>query len=62
MSLRQRIRVGEVANILGCSKSTVWAWVRKGHIPEPHRVETRFSFWIRTEIEALVIPAKSANQ
>lgn len=45
-----RIRVKEVARILGCSVSTVWAWVRAGLIPQPTRVGTRFSFWLREEI------------
>lgn len=45
-----RIRVKEVASILGCSVSTVWAWVRAGHVPQPHRVGSRFTFWMREEI------------
>ena len=49
-TLCPRIRVKEVARILGCSVSTVWAWVRAGLIPQPTRVGTRFSFWLREEI------------
>ena len=49
-TLCPRIRVNEVARILGCSVSTVWAWVRAGLIPQPTRVGTRFSFWLREEI------------
>lgn len=45
-----RIRVKEVAHILGCSVSTVWAWARAGLIPQPTRVGSRFSFWLREEI------------
>lgn len=49
-ALCPRIRVKEVAHILGCSISTVWAWVRAGIIPQPTRVGSRFSFWLREEI------------
>lgn len=52
-SLCPRIRVKEVARILGCSVSTVWAWARSGLIPQPTRVGTRFSFWLREEIEKI---------
>lgn len=48
-----RIRVKEVAHILGCSVSTVWAWARTGLIPQPTRVGTRFSFWLREEIQKI---------
>lgn len=48
-----RIRIKEVALILGCSVSTVWAWARAGHIPQPTRVGTRFSFWLREEIQKI---------
>ncbi len=48
-----RIRVKEVAQLLGCSVSTVWSWVRKGYLPPPQRVGRRFSFWLREEIEVL---------
>lgn len=45
-----RIRVKEVARILGCSVSTVWAWSKAGLIPRPTRVGNRFTFWLRDEI------------
>lgn len=49
----QRIRVKTVARILGCSVSTVWAWVKKGYLPPPRKVGTRFSYWLKSEIEAI---------
>lgn len=48
-----RIRVKAVAQLLDCSVSTVWAWVKKGLLPPPHRVGTRFSYWLKAEIEAI---------
>lgn len=57
-----RIRVQEVAHILGCGVSTVWAWVRRGHIPPPKRVGSRFSFWLRSEIEAIALEGGSSTK
>lgn len=48
-----RIRVKEVSKILGCAVSTVWAWANKGYIPKPRRVGPKFSFWLRSEIDAV---------
>lgn len=47
-----RIRVKEVAALLGCSVSTVWAWAKKGIIPAPQRIGPRFTYWLRVDIEA----------
>lgn len=61
-----RIRVKEVAALLGCSVSTVWAWAKKGIIPAPQRVGPRFTFWLRSDIEAVAtstanIPTEADN-
>ena len=53
MNESPRIRVKEVAALLGCSVSTVWAWSRRGIIPAPQRVGARFTFWLRSDIEAV---------
>lgn len=49
----KRIRVKTVAALLGCSVSTVWAWAKKGYIPRPKRVGSKFTYWLRSEIEAV---------
>lgn len=46
-----RIRVKEVAALLNCSVSTVWAWAKKGIIPAPQRIGPRFTYWLRADIE-----------
>lgn len=48
-----RIRVKEVAALLGCSVSTVWSWTKRGIIPAPQRVGPRFTYWLRSDIEAV---------
>lgn len=50
-----RIRVKEVAALLGCSVSTVWSWTKRGIIPAPQRVGSRFTYWLRSDIEAVAI-------
>ena len=52
MNESPRIRVKEVAALLGCSVSTVWTWAKKGIIPAPQRVGGRFTYWLRADIEA----------
>jgi excisionase family DNA binding protein len=52
-TISPRIRVKEVAQILGCSVSTIWAWVKNGHIPALYRIGARFSYWLRSDIEAI---------
>lgn len=51
MNESPRIRVKEVAALLGCSVSTVWTWAKKGIIPAPQRVGVRFTYWLRADIE-----------
>lgn len=57
-----RIRVKEVANILGCSVSTVWAWARAGYLPQPKRVGSRFSYWRRDEILRIAYGQKTQEE
>jgi len=47
-----RLRADEVAAILNCAKSTVWKWAKEGRIPAPHKEGNRFTYWLRTEVEA----------
>ena len=58
-----RIRVKDVAKILDCSVSTVWSWVKNGYIPEPYRVGSRFTYWLRADIEKIArgVQAKTDN-
>lgn len=45
------------------SSTTVWAWVKKGHLPRPHHILQR-AVWKRSEIEAakarLIKPPRAA--
>lgn len=56
-----RMRVKEVAAKLGCAVSTVWAWVKAGYLPQPHKVGSRFTYWLRDEIEAIASNKEEAK-
>ena len=48
-----RVRAAEVAIILGIGKSTVWRWVKeRPDFPQPRREGNRYTFWLRSEVEA----------
>lgn len=39
-------RAEQLAHALGISESLLWAWVKDGKIPEPHKIEgVRLSRW-----------------
>lgn len=46
------IRSRLLCQILGISKSALYAWVRKGFFPPPIRCGQRFTAWRRHDVEA----------
>lgn len=53
MAERIRIRVREVAAILGICKTTVWAWSKsRPDFPKPRRDGARCTYWLCEEVEA----------
>lgn len=50
---RKLLKVAEVAEVLGIGRSTVWAHVKSGKVPQPIKIggATR---WRQSEIEQLV--------
>lgn len=56
------LRAKDVANILGCSESSVWSWARKNPaFPKPKRFGQRFTFWTMESIEAF-LRGQTANE
>ncbi len=49
------LRVGQVADKLGCSKSTVWLWASDGKLPKPKKLSSRVSVWLEADIEAFIM-------
>lgn len=45
------LRIGTVIKLTGISRSTIYAWVRKGLFPAPVRIGPRASGFIQSDIE-----------
>ena len=43
------------------AKSTVWKWAKEGRIPAPHKEGNRFTYWLRTEVEAFACGKNLTN-
>lgn len=56
------LRQGEVAKMIGVSKSTVWNLVRDGTLPTPLKFGPRMSRWRLSEIEAAIEQAEARGR
>ncbi len=45
------IRLGQVLDLTGVSKTTVWRWVREGRFPKPFKLGLNCSAWRLDEVE-----------
>ena len=58
-----RLRVAEVASILGCCKSSVWNWVKtRPNFPQPRREGNRYTYWFRHEVEAYALSSNGTGE
>ncbi len=48
------IRLPELMKRTGLGKSTVWAWVKAGKLPKPHKLSPRVSVWKESELNAFI--------
>lgn len=46
------LSVSHVAGRLGISKSTVWRWVKDGHLPAPVKLGPGCTRWRASDLEA----------
>jgi len=49
---RKYIRPQELATMLAVHRTTLWRWVRDGHIPRPVRLGPNTVAWDSTQIDA----------
>jgi len=49
---RKYIRAQELATILAVHRTTLWRWVRDGHLPRPVQLGPNTVAWNYAEIEA----------
>lgn len=52
--MKKYLRVKQVAEHLGISKSSVWRWVQESILPEPIRIAGRTTVWRADEVEAAI--------
>jgi len=53
--LRQEfIKPRDLMRLYGISRSTVFRWIKKGVLPQPHRITRRIVGWDRDEIKRVL--------
>lgn len=60
MDMKRLIRDTEAAEILGCSRSTLWRRVKDGTIPQPLKIGG-MTRWHIADIEAVIATAIQAR-
>lgn len=48
------MRTNEVMEVVGCSRTTLWEWERKGHFPSRRRIGPRAVGWFCSEVESFL--------
>jgi len=54
------LRLPQVAEMLGVSKSTVWLYSRNGTLPKPTKLSPRVTVWKESDIMALIKKVSAA--
>ncbi|WP_415405883.1 helix-turn-helix transcriptional regulator [Sulfurovum sp. CS9] len=53
------LRLPQVAEMLGVSKSTVWLYAREGKLPKATKLSPRVSVWKESDVMALMEKASA---
>ncbi len=48
------LRLPQVAEMLGISKSTVWLYSRNGTLPKPTKLSARVTVWKESDVQNLI--------
>jgi prophage regulatory protein len=59
---RKYIRAQELATILAVHRTTLWRWVRDGHLPRPVQLGPNTVAWNSAEIEAWLTARAGARE
>ena len=57
--MEKLLRLPQVADRLGVSKSTVWLYSKNGTLPKPTKLSARVTVWKESDINALIEKAIS---
>ena len=52
--MNKLLRLPQVAEMLGISKSSVWLYARQGKIPKATKLSARVSVWKQSDIQAFI--------
>ncbi len=52
--MKKFLRLPQVAELLGVSKSTVWLYAREGKLPKATKLSPRVSVWLESDVMALM--------
>ena len=52
--MKKFLRLPQVAELLGVSKSTVWMYAREGKLPKATKLSPRVSVWKKSDVIALI--------
>jgi len=52
--MKQYMRVKQVAEAIGISKSSVWRWSSEGRLPKPIKLTNRTTVWKSEEVDAAI--------
>ncbi len=58
--MEKLLRVSQVAEMLGISKSTVWLYAREGKLPPATKLSPRVSIWKQSDVMALIEKVSAA--
>jgi prophage regulatory protein len=59
---RKYIRAQELATMLAVHRTTLWRWVRDGHLPRPVQLGPNTVAWNSAEIEAWLTARAGARE
>jgi prophage regulatory protein len=59
---RQYIRAQEFAAMLAVHRTTLWRWVRDGHLPRPVKLGPNTVAWESTQIDAWLAAREAAQK
>lgn len=48
------LRINEITEILGVSKSTIWSWLKQGKFVKPLKLSARVTVWKLSDINNFI--------
>lgn len=56
------LRLPAVLAMIGCSKPTIYLWIKKGEFPQPLKIGPKASGWLLSEIESWIAQRANARR